>query len=146
MNYTIKKITANETYVVRHPVLRAGKPLESCIFDGDNLDTTFHLGIYIENKLVGVCSFFKSNNDLFSAEFQYQLRGMAVLDEFQNLGLGKLILIHGENLLKKQNIQIIWCNARKKAINFYSKNSYNIIGLPFDIKDIGPHYIMYKLL
>ena len=146
MNYTIKKITAQETYIVRHPVLRQGKPMESCVFEGDNLETTFHLGIFHKDRLVGISTFLLSRHPLLSEELQYQLRGMAVLNEYQNLGLGKLILNHGENLLKEQNIQIVWCNAREKAVNFYKKNDYTIIGLPFDIKDIGLHYIMCKTL
>ena len=146
MNYSIKKISAKETYIVRHPVLRQGKPIESCVFEGDNLETTFHLGIFHKDKLVGISSFLQNRHPLLSEELQYQLRGMAVLNEYQNLGLGKLILNHGENLLKEQNIQIVWCNAREKAANFYKKNGYKIIGLPFDIKDIGLHYIMCKTL
>ena len=146
MDYQIKKISALETYPVRHPVLREGKPLESCLFEGDTLNTTFHLGIFHHDKLVGVCSFLKSKHTLLKNEYQYQLRGMAILKEKQSLGLGKLILSYGENLLKQQNTQIIWCNAREKAVEFYKKNRYQIIGLPFDIKNIGQHFIMYKAL
>ena len=146
MDYLIKKISALETYTVRHSVLREGKPIESCLFDGDTLNTTFHLGIFDEGNLVGVCSFLKSKHALLKEESQYQLRGMAILKEKQHLGLGKLILSHGENLLKQQNTQIIWCNAREKAVGFYQKNGYQIIGAPFDIKNIGQHFIMYKAL
>ncbi|MFG6686356.1 GNAT family N-acetyltransferase [Mariniflexile sp. HNIBRBA6329] len=146
MNHTIKHISATEAHAVRHPVLRAGKPIESCIFDGDDLNTTFHLGAFIENKLVAVCSFFKCKHPLLPEEFQYQLRGMAVLNEYQNLGLGQLILNHGEVLLRTQNIQIIWCNAREKAIGFYKKMDYTIIGDAFNIEHIGLHYVMYKTL
>lgn len=146
LSYFIKKISPNETYIVRHPVLRNGKPQESCIFDGDNMETTYHLGIYNDNKLVGVSSFFKSNHYLIYNEFQYQLRGMAILDENQNLGLGKRLLSQGETLLKAQNIEIIWCNAREKAVDFYKRNGYKIIGSPFDIQGIGQHFIMYKIL
>lgn len=38
----IKKISSSETFLVRQPVLRAGKPLESCRFDGDDLEITHH--------------------------------------------------------------------------------------------------------
>ena len=34
----IKKISALETFPVRHPVLRAEKPIESCHFEGDDLE------------------------------------------------------------------------------------------------------------
>ena len=47
----IKKITAFETIIVRHPVLRPGRPIESCHFDGDELLTTSHFGLYFENQL-----------------------------------------------------------------------------------------------
>ncbi|MFD2291626.1 GNAT family N-acetyltransferase [Mariniflexile gromovii] len=146
MNYTIKHISATEAYAVRHPVLRAGKPIESCIFDGDDFETTFHLGIFTKNHLVGVCSFLKNNHELLTETSQYQLRGMAVLSEYQSLGLGKLILNHGEVLLTAQNIQIIWCNAREIAVDFYKKMDYKIAGEAFNIKDIGLHYVMHKTL
>ncbi len=146
LNYTIKIIDASETYGVRQPVLRDGKPIETCMFDGDNLQTTFHLGLYKTNELVGICSFFKNNHPLIANASQYQLRGMAILDAYQGLGLGTLILSHGETLLKQQGVPIIWCNARVKATEFYNKMRYKIIGEPFDIKDIGLHYCMYKPL
>ena len=42
----IKEIPSKETYSVRQPVLRKGKPIESCIFEGDDLATTHHFGLY----------------------------------------------------------------------------------------------------
>lgn len=144
--YKIKQISAKETHAVRHPVLRAGKPIESCVFDGDDLETTIHLGIFETENLLGICSFFKNSNPIILETSQYQLRGMAILKAFQNKGLGKLLLKHGEHVLKNKNVKIVWCNARKVALNFYKNNNYQITGNPFTIKDIGLHYIMYKKL
>ena len=140
----IKKISASETYKVRHPVLRTGKPIESCIFDGDEHENTFHLGLYIENKLAAVASFLKNNNPLIIEKHQYQLRGMAVIEEFQKKGLGKDILNFAESLLKQENTEVIWCNAREIAVNFYKNCNYKIIGNTYTIKNIGLHYTMYK--
>ena len=84
----IKKITSTQTIIVRHPVLRYGKPIESCHFEGDDLPTTSHFGLYFEKQLVAIISSFKVQNKLFSEENPYQLRGMAVLDEFQKKGFG----------------------------------------------------------
>jgi len=94
--------------------------------------------------LIGICSFFKNTNLDFPETAQYQLRGMAILKAFQGKGLGKIILKHGEELLQEKKAKIIWCNARELAVNFYKKNGYQIIGEPFNIKDIGLHYVMYK--
>ncbi|WP_372753893.1 GNAT family N-acetyltransferase [Mariniflexile sp.] len=146
MDYIIKYISTSDAYTVRHPVLRKGKPFESCIFEGDDLDTTFHLGIYKQEQLVGVCTFVKNNHTLLSEVFQYQLRGMAVLDAYQNQGLGAKLVTQGEAILKEKKINVIWCNAREKAANFYKKIGFNIIGEPFNIPNIGKHYIMFKKL
>ena len=121
-------------------------PIEACIFDGDNLDTTIHLGLYLKKELIGVCTLLKNNNALFSTINQYQLRGMAILTEFQGDGLGSYILKYAESILMKNKVEIIWCNAREVAINFYKKSGYKIKGKPFEIETAGTHYIMYKIL
>ena len=75
----IKEITTQQTYLVRHPILRAGKPLETCHFENDESATTKHFGLFNQSELIGVASLFEKNNLLFSANKQVQLRGMAVL-------------------------------------------------------------------
>ncbi|MCF7560551.1 GNAT family N-acetyltransferase [Sabulilitoribacter multivorans] len=96
--------------------------------------------------MVGICSFFKNNSAQIPYENQYQLRGMAVLQKFQGKGIGNIILNYGEKLLKNMSIDIVWCNAREAAVNFYKKNGYQIIGDAFNIKDIGIHHAMFKKL
>ncbi|MEP5339921.1 MAG: GNAT family N-acetyltransferase [Algibacter sp.] len=142
----IKNITVKETYAVRHPVLRQGKPIESCAFDGDLLESTYHIGLFINDKLIGVTSLLISENPIFNEEKQYQLRGMGILDEFQGKGYGNLIIDYVKTLLKKKNIVFLWCNAREVAASFYTKNGFQITGNPFNIETIGKHYIMYKRL
>lgn len=140
--YSIKKISALETIPVRHPVLRPGKPIETCHFDGDQLKSTFHLGIYNESQLLGVVSYFKSVSPLISNTSQYQLRGMAVLEAYQGKGLGNKLVIEGFKYLKEKNVEILWCNAREEAVNFYKKHQFKIISDAFVIPDVGPHYVM----
>ena len=146
LEYSIKIIDSKETYSVRHPILRKGKPLESCIFDGDDLETTFHLGLFSEEKLIGICTFLKKKYNVLSETHQYQLRGMAILNDFQGKGFGHIILKYGESLLKNKKAKIVWCNAREVAVNFYKKSNYKIIGESFDVKGIGLHYTMFKQL
>jgi GNAT superfamily N-acetyltransferase len=142
----IKKITAFETIIVRHPVLRPGRPIESCHFDGDDMPTTSHFGLFLENQLAGVISVFKIQNKLFSEENQYQIRGMAVLSEFQKKGFGEALLEYCENEIRLKSGNLIWFNARETAIGFYEKSGYEILGDPFEIPDVGPHYILFKVI
>ena len=47
-------------------------------------------------------------------------------------------------ILKLKECTLLWCNARIKAVPFYQSVGFQEIGDLFDIKDIGPHYYMYK--
>jgi hypothetical protein len=84
----IKKINSRDTFLVRQPILREGKPIESCQFDGDDLETTTHFGLFIDKNIIGVLSVFKNNNVIFNTENQFQIRGMAILKKFQRKGFG----------------------------------------------------------
>lgn len=145
-NFAIKLISSKETFPVRHPVLRAGRPLEDCIFDNDDLESTKHLGLFLNEQLVSVATFLKNKNSQFQEQNQYQLRGMAVLKEYQGYGFGNALLNDGEQLLKTDNVHLLWFNARTMATGFYLKNNYKIFGDPFEIRGIGTHYLMYKTL
>ncbi|WP_162127182.1 GNAT family N-acetyltransferase [Flavobacterium phycosphaerae] len=142
--FTIKEITANDTFSVRHPVLRNEKPIESCHFEDDTLPTTHHYGIFDNKELLGVVSLYKKQHSLFQDEIQVQLRGMAVLQEFQRKGLGERLVSHCEQQLKNETNVLLWFNARETAVSFYEKMGYKTIGTAFEIKDVGIHFIMYK--
>ncbi|WP_452218542.1 GNAT family N-acetyltransferase [Lacinutrix undariae] len=141
----VKPISAEETHTIRHPVLRKGKPITDCIFPFDDEKSSIHLGLFINNEHIGVVTYIKQQTPLLTNEGSYyQLRGMAILEHYQGFGYGKTLLDFGENLLKKKNINYIWCNAREIATPFYIKNGFEIIGEPFNIPNIGTHFTMYK--
>lgn len=140
----IQEISSNETFEVRHPVLRSGKPITSCHFDGDNLSTTKHFGLFVNKKIVGVVSVYKNINTIFIVANQHQIRGMAVLEEHRKKGYGELLMAYSEKHITNQKGTLIWFNARENAVPFYEKLGYNKVGNPFNIADIGLHYIMKK--
>ncbi|PZX93770.1 GNAT family N-acetyltransferase [Flavobacterium aquariorum] len=140
----IEKITDLETYSVRHAVLRKGKPIETCQFEGDGLPSTYHFGYFLNNDLVGIISIFKNNNSIFAANNQYQIRGMAVLELHQNKGIGESLVKHCEVYCKKMQSDLIWFNARTAAVGFYEKSGYTTVGTAFEISDVGEHYLMVK--
>ena len=142
----IRHITPEETFDVRHPVLRAGKPRESCTMHGDHEDTTIHLGAWSDGTLVGVLSIFEKRHPLFDDARQFQLRGMAVLDQFRRRGFGKALIREAELHCGNAGASRIWFNARAGAVRFYLAEGYSREGNAFDIDGIGPHYIMSKRL
>lgn len=144
MKYCIQKITSIDTYPVRHSVLRVGKPIESCNFDGDDLPSTHHFGAFSNEQLVGVISLFENGNPTYLEQKSFQIRGMAVVTSYQKQGIGEALVCEAENFCFTQKATLIWFNARSSAIGFYEKMGYESKGIEFEIKDVGPHFLMYK--
>lgn len=141
----IKEITATETYNIRQRVLRPEHPPEACIFENDEAESSIHLGVFTENALVGIVSFMKENSSQFQSN-HYRMRGMAVLPEYQGRGLGKMLVIQGERLIRDKRVDLLWFNAREIAVLFYKKLGFTIKGAAFEIPGVGPHFLMYKEL
>ncbi|WP_052158337.1 GNAT family N-acetyltransferase [Lacinutrix jangbogonensis] len=142
----IKQISGLETIPIRHAVLRKGKPIEACSIPQDDLDSTYHFGLFNKDKLVGVCTFVTEQSPYFKDTTQYRLRAMGVLEEHQGFHFGKHLLSHGVHFLKSKNIERLWFNARIIAVKFYKNNGFETIGDVFDIPNVGDHYLMHKKL
>ena len=140
----VKKITYLDTFPVRSAVLRQGKPIETCFFLGDDSDETTHFGLFNTNKLIGVASVFKVENENFDKKNQFQLRGMAVLSEYQGSGYGNVLLDEICNFVKVKNGEILWFNARENAVKFYQNYGFSVLGDSFEIPEIGTHFVMFR--
>jgi len=138
----IDKISALEAYKIRKDVLRNGIPLTEKMV-GDFDESTLHFGVFLNDVLVCIASYMKTDNSCFSG-VQYQLRGMATLKKYQQQGFGKKLILAVEDFLRKEESIIIWCNARVSALGFYEKLGFEINGTIFEIPLIGKHYIMFK--
>lgn len=138
----LKEIKAEDTYAIRKAVLRKNMTL-SHEMPGDHDPDSVHLGVYDENKLLCTGSFMKNNRDEFTGH-QYQLRGMATAEGSQRKGYGRILLEKAEDFFKVRGIDLIWCNARVSALEFYKKSGYETIGEVFEVPQIGPHYVMFK--
>ena len=141
---TINKIKYIDTFPVRSAVLRQGKPIETCFFLGDDAVGTTHFGLFIEANLIGVASVFKTNNKNFDNKNQFQLRGMAILEEYQSTGFGKLLIEEIFNFIESTQVELLWFNARESAVPFYEKLGCTKKDPSFEIPEIGPHFLMYK--
>ena len=142
----VKRISARDTLPIRQKILRLGKPEDTCVFKDDERDQTFHLGAFVDKKLVSIASFYFHHNDTFNVENQYQLRGMATLEQFQRQGFSTELLKVAFPMVKQNFCDIIWCNARIEARDFYEQLGFVAKGEEFDIPDVGKHILMCKEL
>ncbi|WP_461450991.1 GNAT family N-acetyltransferase [Mucilaginibacter sp.] len=142
----IKFITPTDLLPVRNVVLREGKLTnEECRFPTDETEGAFHLGYFQDNILATVVSLHPQNYGEIKG-VGYQLRGMATLADYRGKGLGKLIVDHAIVILRQKGANYIWCNARKIASKFYGDCGFEAISDEFEIKGIGPHYVMCRML
>ena len=142
----VLRITALDTYQIRQKVLVPDHSLAKAKFENDDdEDVSFHLGAFVDGKLVSVASFFYERNSLFPDQHQYRLRGMATLPDYQNQGLSSELLNMAFPIIKQNFCSLLWCEARESAIGFYEKVGFKKTNdLVFQIDDIGPHVLMMK--
>jgi GNAT superfamily N-acetyltransferase len=138
----VLRIKAIDTHPIRHKMLRPNGTIEDCIFQGDGDELTFHLGAFVDKKLVSVASFYFEKHPNFQDPYQYRLRGMATLPDFQGQGLSSALLRTAFPVIKQNQCTLLWCNAREKAQGFYSKVGFVPSGDIFTIPQIGKHQLM----
>ena len=140
----VKRVSTRDIYSIRHKVLRPNQPIEKCHFEHDGDDQTFHLGAFVDNKLVSIASFYYEKNDTFENENQFRLRGMATLEDYRKQGFSRELLKVAFPMIKQNFCNLVWCNARTSAQGFYETMGFKGHGEVFEIPDIGPHILMAK--
>ncbi len=139
----IKFINVTAVLPIRNEVLREGKlSLHECRFPSDDLPGAFHLGYYVNNELACIASFHPQNYNGHTGQ-GYQLRGMATIEQYRGNGYGNQLLNFAIVYLRGQKANYLWCNARKKALQFYLNMGFETISAEFEVAGIGPHYMMY---
>ena len=137
-------IQPRDTYEIRERLLIPDGPEKDNNYLNDDDELTFHLGAFINKRLVSVASFYFDAHPKIGEENQFRLRGMATLPEFQGKGLSKALLKTAIPLIKRNHCSALWCNAKNNAVGFYSKVGFEKVGEPFNIEGIGVHQLMVK--
>ena len=147
MKVEITSIEVSKCYPLRHEMLRRGKPLETCYFDGDNSEGTFHLGAIVDNEIIGIISVYEKDLTQFKNSKGAQFRGIAVALKHQRKGVAsKLINCAEKETKKRMNPKYIWLNGRISANNLYLGRGFDLIGDPFEINTIGIHQRFIKMI
>jgi len=141
----VKYISTAETLDLRNRVLRNNAGFDKCVFPTDEIEGNFHLGCYVEDKLVSIATFFPEDYAEKGAR-GFRLRGMATDPAFSGKGYGADLIKFAINELRSANASYIWCHARASAVGFYEKLGFEVISGEFEVPEIGPHFIMIKTI
>ena len=140
----IKKIDAEKIRSLRHSELRKDQNFSTTSYLKDNDESTFHMACIVDEKIVTCATFYPEKFPKLNAVNAYRLRGMATEFSFQRKGYASDLMEESFKELTKRDCDMIWCNARLGAVDFYKSVGFKITGDLFDISGIGPHYYMYK--
>jgi ribosomal protein S18 acetylase RimI-like enzyme len=140
----IKKVFAEEVRPLRHSELRKEQDFSTTSYIEDYEVGTFHMAYIIDKKIVTCASYYPEKSMKIKSDNAYRLRGMATDSNFQRKGYARDLMNESFKELKKKDCDMVWCNARLGAVDFYKSVGFKITGDLFDIAEIGPHYYMYK--
>ena len=144
MQVEINKVEAHHIRPLRHSELRKGKDFSTTSYMKDKKEGTFHMACIVDKKIITCATFYAEESIKIKSKKAYRLRGMATDSNFQRKGYASALIRESFEELKKINCDIVWCNARLVAVDFYKSVGFKVIGDLFDIEGIGPHYYMYK--
>lgn len=143
---TIQLIEPAQTVGLRSRIMRPGRPREDSIYPGDADSTTFHIGAFDGGALVGIVSFYLEPYPERPQAAAVRFRGMAVEPDLQSKGVGSQLLSWAlEEVRRRGGTNIVWCNARTPAVEFYRRLGFTTVGDEFS-SEIGPHFRMVREL
>ncbi|WP_337866877.1 GNAT family N-acetyltransferase [Ignavibacterium sp.] len=127
-------------YDLRWRILRApwNQPKGS---EQDELEgQAIHIVAVEDEKIVGC------GRAHFNTADEAQIRYMAVENQWQGKGVGKLILDELENRVIEKGAKKIILHARESVVKFYEKNGYKIVKPSHTLFGSIPHFLMEKII
>lgn len=146
LKVNITKVDAEKVRPLRHSELRKGQDFSTTSYLEDYEEDAFHMACIIDEKIVTCASFYPEKSIKIKSDNAYRLRGMATDSNFQRKGCATDLMNESFKELKNRDCDMVWCNARLVAVDFYKSAGFKITGEIFDIAEIGPHYYMYKTI
>ena len=144
LKVNIRKVDAEIIRPLRHSELRKGQDFSTTSYLKDYEINTFHMAYISNEKIVTCATFYPEKSTKIKTENAYRLRGMATDSRFKRKGYASNLMAGSFKELKKRDCDMVWCNARLVAVDFYKSVGFKITGDLFDIAGIGPHYYMDK--
>lgn len=140
----VKEISVDETYPLRHKVLRPHQPFETCKYDTDKQEGSFHVGVFSGSKLICVVSFCLEKHPDLPGTMHYRLQAMATLSNYRKQGAGRFAVEFGEKKIRNKSARYLWCKGRTEVQTYYEKLGFSPLGEVFDYPGLGPHITMVK--
>ncbi len=137
--YKIVTCGPHEIHALRKAILRPTEPdISWCKYPGDWSEAARHWRIIENGHAVGMISIIPSNCTTPIGKFAFRLRGLGVLTERRNQGLGTKLLTKALDYLRETE-EGGWLSARTHHLDWYGHFGFEPFGLEYCIPGTGPH-------
>jgi ribosomal protein S18 acetylase RimI-like enzyme len=148
----LRAVNAADTRPLRQRVLRPNEKVDALVWPHDDAPETLHAGAFLSGAMVATATLHREPPP--RAHFPngehdataWRLRGMATDPDLRARGLGRALVDMCILHARARGGTLVWCNARASAAGFYDKLGFARHGDAFELPNIGPHYVMSKLL
>jgi L-Ala-D/L-Glu epimerase / N-acetyl-D-glutamate racemase len=149
LGWRVRPVPAAEVWPIRQQVLRPGQPAQLCSYPEDDRPGARHFAALHEGRPVGAASVYHEDPP---PEFAlpgmkpgraWRLRGMATIHDIRGTGQGSALLRTAITHAVLAGAEVVWCNARTSAADFYRKYGFHSAGAAFEMPGIGLHHFMY---
>ena len=138
MSTAIRQVDAAVVRPLRHEVLRRGRPVEESRYPVDDLDGTVHLAAIDDGIVIGCATLFP---EAYHGAPAWRLRGMAVAADRRGRGVGARLLDEVVAVVTRHGGQVLWCNGRTAALDFYRRHGFEVVGGEFLAAGGVPHHV-----
>lgn len=114
---TIRSITPEQTYPLRHTVLWPDKPFEYVKVENDA--DGYHFGAFLNDNLVAVISLYVDSQ--IANPVRGRFRKFAAHPDYQRMGIGSRLMEHIIAEARRLGATELWCDARLDAADFYRR-------------------------
>jgi GNAT superfamily N-acetyltransferase len=141
------ELQPQETHALRRAVLRDGTLSDAVVFEGDELESTFHLGLRIDGEVVAISTWLERPYPDRPGDRGFQVRGMATVETHRGEGLGARLLGAGIDRCRRNGVALVWARARDTALAFYVRHGFATVGLGYvDLTTGLPHHDVIREL
>ena len=148
MGVRIQVVDAGTTSELRRAVLRPHWPVGSRMHGDDDPDALHVAAIDDDGRIVGAAVLlplpYPHRPERANA---WQLRGMATAAGRRGEGIGAAVLAEALHEAQGRGAELVWCQARDVAIDFYTRHGFVGEGAHFTHEETGiVHQLMYREL
>lgn len=141
--FDIRSISLEETLDLRRRVLRSHMPGDPAVAPTDHDPSTWHLGAFEGDRLVGVVSGFAEDAPGRPGVSAERFRWMAVDPARSGRGAGRALMSHVVEEARRKGRRLLWAHGRDTALGFYSALGFHAVGDAFiDPPSMLSHHVV----